>query len=336
MDRDSIDDVRRVPHGGTDDPDLLDFSANTNPDRPPGVADVYESALPTAGRYPDDEYAAFGERAADYVDCEPSQVVPTAGGMAAIRLAIATTVGPGDSALVPAPSFSEYAREIRLQGGDPVFVAHDDILDADPVGHALAVVCNPNNPTGDRYADVDLRAFAARCRDAGTVLLVDEAFLDYTDAASLAGEAGAVVARSLTKIFGLPGLRMGFAVAAGAELDRLERAGQPWALSAPAALVGEHCLRQRAFVRRTRERVRRERQRVRRALSDDFEVHPSDAPFLLLDVGERDVDGVIARARERGVAIRDATTFRGLDSHVRVAIKRPEQNDRLLDALVDD
>jgi histidinol-phosphate/aromatic aminotransferase/cobyric acid decarboxylase-like protein len=70
-------------------------------------------------------------------------------------------------------------------------------------------------------------------------------------------------------------------------------------------------------------------------LSDRFDVFPSDAPFLLLDVGDRDVDSVVQTARERGVAIRDATTFARLDAHVRVAVKRPDENDELLGALAD-
>jgi histidinol-phosphate/aromatic aminotransferase/cobyric acid decarboxylase-like protein len=88
-------------------------------------------------------------------------------------------------------------------------------------------------------------------------------------------------------------------------------------------------------VERTRERVAAERARLREALAERFDVYPSDAPFLLLDAGGRDVDALLAHARERGVVLRDARTFRGLDSHVRVAIKRPAQNDRLLAALAD-
>ncbi|MFB6096546.1 MAG: threonine-phosphate decarboxylase CobD [Haloferacaceae archaeon] len=335
MDPDAVDAVEPVVHGGAADPKLLDFSANTNPERPPGVAGVYESALAAARRYPAG-YEGFVAAAADYVGTDPEHVVPTAGGLRAIRLTVQSTVGHGDSALVPAPSFSEYAREVRLQGADPDFVPHDEVLEADPAGHALAVVCTPNNPTGDLADPEALRAFADRCRDAGTTLLVDEAFLDFTDAPSMAGEPGVVVARSLTKVFGLPGLRAGFAVATGEHRERLRRAGQPWDLATPAALVGEHCLRQEAFVRRTRERVAAERERVREALAGRFEVRPSDAPFLLLDVGERSVEGVVEGAREAGVVVRDATTFRGLDNHVRVAIKRPAENDRLLDALADD
>jgi histidinol-phosphate/aromatic aminotransferase/cobyric acid decarboxylase-like protein len=334
----NVDDVRRVDrvaHGGSDDPDLLDFSANTNPRAPDGVEGVYREAFDASRSYPPEPPTDYREAAANYVACDPGQVVPTPGGLAAICLTVELAVDAGDSALVPYPSFGEYAREVRLQGGDPSFVPEDRILDADPSGHALAIVCNPNNPTGNAYDAGALGEFAARCRDAGTPLLVDEAFLGFADRPSIAGAEGVVVARSLTKLFGLPGIRAGFAVAAGELRDALGRARRPWNVSAPALTTGTYCMAEDEFVAETRGRVRSERARLRRALSDRFEVHPSDAPFLLLGVGDRDVDDVIDGARERGLALRDATTFRGLDSHVRVAVRDPAENDRLLEALAD-
>ena len=333
MDPDRILDVGRVPHGGSDDRNLLDFSANTNPVIPDGTRAVYRDALDDARRYPTEPPTDFRAAAAAYLGCDPQAVIPTPGGLAAIRLGVATTVGPGDSVLVPYPSFAEYAREVRLQGAEPSFVPHDRLLDADPGGHALAIACNPNNPTGDAYDHGELGAFADRCRAAGTELLVDEAFLDFTDRPTMAGIEGTVVARSLTKLFGLPGIRIGFAVATGDARDALATARRPWNVGVPALAVGTHCMNQDEFVAETRERVARERARLVDELATRFNVHPSEAPFLLL--GGCDPERLVATARDRGVAIRDATTFRGLDAHVRVAVRLPEENDRLLEALGD-
>ncbi|WP_327052060.1 aminotransferase class I/II-fold pyridoxal phosphate-dependent enzyme [Halomicrococcus gelatinilyticus] len=335
MNPDAVRQVGREPHGSSDDPTLLDFSANTNPRVPDGVEAVYRDAFEASRSYPPEPPAEYREAAATYVDCDPEQVVPTPGGLAAIRRTVDLAVDDGDSVLVPHPSFGEYAREVRLHGGDPSFVPHHEILDADPTDHALAIVCNPNNPTGTAYDAGALAAFADRCRGAGTRLLVDEAFLGFTDRPSLAGTDGVVVARSLTKLFGLPGLRAGFAVATGEFREALLGARRPWNVGGTALASGGFCMDQGDFVARTRERVRTERARMREALAERFDVVPSDAPFLLFDVGDRDVDAVLARARERGLALRDATTFRGLDSHVRVAVRLPEENDRLLEVLRD-
>ncbi|MBB6647554.1 aminotransferase class I/II-fold pyridoxal phosphate-dependent enzyme [Halobellus ruber] len=357
MDPDAVDEVTRVPHGGSDDPEVIDFSANTNPVRPGGVADAYEAALADATSY-DDDFPAFRAAAADYVDCDPEAVVPTAGGVAALRLAFGVTVSPGDRVALPEPGFGEYAREVGLQGGEPVGLREDELLDVDPAAYDVVAVCTPNNPTGYLPDPAALQSLLADCRTAGTPLVVDEAFLDFTHAPSLAGEPGVIVARSLTKMFGLPGIRAGFAVATGGLGDRLRTARPTWSLSVPAAAVGTHCLRAEAFVERTRDRVEAERARMREALSDAYDVAPSDAPFLLVDVGDGPirgdestsagepsggdestsadaVDAVLARTRDAGVAVRDARTFAGLDSHIRVAVRRPHENDLLLDALLD-
>ncbi|WIV68651.1 threonine-phosphate decarboxylase CobD [Natrialbaceae archaeon AArc-T1-2] len=335
MEPDAIRSAERVPHGGETDPSVLDFSANINPRVPAGVDAVYADALEASRRYPDDDYPDYRRAAADYVGCEPEAVIPTPGGLAAIRLALETILEPGDDVLVPYPSFGEYAREVRLQGASPRFVRHDDLLDADPAPYAVAIVCTPNNPTGEAADPGRLAAFADRCLEAGTTLLVDEAFLGFTDHASMAGREGVVVARSLTKLFGLPGLRAGFAVATGDRRDDLAVSRPAWNLGTPAARVGAHCLRQDGFVYETRKRVARERKRMRDALeAAGFDVHPSDAPYLLCAV-DGDVDALLADAREQGIALRDARTFRGLDAHVRVAVNDRAANDRLLEVLCD-
>jgi threonine-phosphate decarboxylase len=327
-------DAGRIAHGGSEDPWLLDFSANTNPTTPEGTARVYESALAASRSYPADDYCAFRAAAARYVGCEAREVIPTAGGLGALRLTVATCVCEGDRALVPTPSFGEYAREVRLQGGDPDFQPADELVSIDPAPYAIAFVCQPNNPTGRATDPAELADFADRCRAAGTRLVVDEAFLDFTTLPSLAGEPNVVVARSLTKLFGLPGLRMGFAVASGRARDQLEAARPTWGLSAPAAAVGAHCLSDREFIAETRERVDGERERMAERLSTRFDVHESTAPFLLLDLGDPSaVDDLLETARDAGIALRDARTFRGLDQHVRLAVRLPSENDLLLEAL---
>lgn len=338
MDPETVASVDRVEHGSSDTP--LDFSANCNPCIPDGTFKEYEAAFEDATSYPSDSYTEYRAAGAEYVGCfsegeqESVGVIPTAGGMAAIRLTIEVTVSPGDSVLVPFPSFGEYAREVRLQGATPAFVPYDELLDTDPEEHALAIVCTPNNPTGELPDRDPLIAFAERCRAVNTPLLVDEAFLDFTDQSSLSGTPGVVVARSLTKMFGLPGLRAGFLVARGELYERLHGAVPPWSLGSPGAAVGTHCLRASDFVTETRERVRSERERMRHSLSSRFEVPPSEAPFLLLDVG-RDPKPLVSSLRSRDIAVRDATTFRGLDSHIRVAVRLPDENDRLIEALLD-
>ena len=335
MDPDAVGAGDRVPHGGEPDPSVLEFSANVNPRTPDGIEAVYAAALEESRRYPDDGYPAFREAAAAAVGCRPTQVIPTAGGLAAIRLALGATLRPGEEVLVPYPSFGEYAREVRLQGGRPRFVRHDELTALDPSRYALAIVCTPNNPTGEAIEAAALASFADRCREGGTRLLVDEAFLGYTALPSMAGRPGVVVARSLTKLYGLPGLRAGYAVATGELREALAVARPAWSLGTPAARVGAHCLADDEFVRDTRERVARERVWLRERLEPAFEIAPSDAPFLLCRPRRGTVDGLLERTRAAGIAIRDARTFRGLDAHVRIAVRDREDNEQLRAVMLD-
>lgn len=337
MKPDAVRSVARAHHGGRDDPTTLDFSANTNPEVPSGTRDAYEAAFDATRRYPADDYPTFRAAAADYVGCSPESVVPTPGGLAGLRLALATRVRADDRVLVPAPGFAEYAREARLQGGTVETAAPGTITSSDPAPYRTVVVCAPNNPTAHDYTAGELRAFAARCRAADTELLVDEAFRGFTDRPSLAGEDGVVVARSLTKLFGTPGIRAGFLVATGQRRETLATARRAWTLSAPAAAVGAHCMRAEAFVQRTRERVRSERERLRTELAAfgtvdgplDDATQADGVPFLLFSPAVN-VDRLLETLTDRGIALRDARTFDGLDRHVRIAVRTPEDHDRLL------
>ncbi|MGM0717945.1 MAG: aminotransferase class I/II-fold pyridoxal phosphate-dependent enzyme, partial [Halobacteriota archaeon] len=132
---------------------------------------------------------------------------------------------------------------------------------------------------------------------------------------------------------GRPGVRPGCAGPDGTVGERLRTARPAWSLGGPAAAVGAHAMADSGFVDETRRRVDRERAFLREGLGTrGFDVFPSDAPFVLCDVGESP-DELLAACRERGVVLRDATTFRGLDSHVRIAVRTRGVTDRLLSVL---
>lgn len=334
MNRDAAIRTDRVPRGGADDPGVTDCASGANPERPAGVARVFQSAISSATARPNDDYCSFRVRAGEYVGCDPEHVVPAGGGVPALRLAVGVTVAEGEEVAVPYPSFHEYRREVRLQGGTPRFVRWAGITDVDPAEFALVVAPNPNDPTGTAYADEALRDLADRCRAAGTPLLVDETHLGFTNRVSMASVPGTLVVRSPMHTFGLPGMKAGFVVASGELLTAVENSRPAWSLGVPAEAVATHCMADTEFVERTRRRVRDERERVAAALSEAYDVHPSDSQFLVADVGDRDPTTVVREARDRGVAIRDVSDFRGLSSHVGVAVGTESMNDELVEALV--
>lgn len=334
MKRDAIPTVPHVPHGGSTIRGAIDFSANINPDIPPGTREKYHDALDDARSYPPEPPTFFIEAAADYLGVSPTTITPTAGGLAGIRLTLETLVSPGDRVAVPYPSFSEYEREATLQGCQIKLFPHDEILSLDPADYAVCFVCNPNNPTGTAYDPESLRAFADNCAETDTNLIVDEAFLGFTTYPSMAGTADTIVIRSLTKLFGLPGLRAGFIIAPEPVTTILTTARRPWNLSTPALAVGTHVMQQSAFIENTIKRTKTERERLSATLSRNYKVYPSDAPFLLLTPTHASIDTLLDSCRKDGLIIRDARSFRGLDSHCRIAIRTPDENDQLLSVLL--
>ncbi|WP_410766257.1 aminotransferase class I/II-fold pyridoxal phosphate-dependent enzyme [Haloferax sp. DFSO60] len=335
MDPGSVPHVDHVSHGGTADHTLVDFSLGSNPERPKGLASVYESSLSTSRRYSLDDYAGFRVAAADFVGCEPQHIIPAAGVVDAIRLAVGVTVSPGDTVAIPAPCCGEYTREVRLQGGTPVEISHESMLaDTDPDEHAAVILSNPGNPTGAAYPTEELRAFLCECQYADTPVLVDESYLGFTALPSVAGLDGVIALHSVTNVFGVPALRAGFAAATGELRDRLNRARCTWVLSSPAVEVATYCLKQTDFLEETRERIKTECPKIIDELSRlGYEPYPADSSLILFRAP--DVDHALEVTRSHGFALRDARFYEGLDSHIRMNIRRPHENERLLDALAE-
>ncbi|MFW6436309.1 MAG: pyridoxal phosphate-dependent aminotransferase [Halococcoides sp.] len=328
-------DHTRVGHGGEGDCHWeRDFTRTAAPMTPDGVGQVFESSYPASRLRPADDYCTFRAAAAQYLGVESDQVVPTPGAMGAIRLAIDVTVEADDRVAIPRPSFAEYEREVRLQGATPSFVPEEALLELDPDPYALVIVAVPNNPTGWLPDDRRLTRLAERCRDAETPLLIDETYLAFADRVSMAGLSGAIVVRSPATTFGLPGLRAGFAVSSGRLLDRLDAGRLPWSIGRPAEAAIVHCMDSPDFVQTARRVVASERERIREALPASVDAAPSSAPFLLLELADSAaVDRLLDVGHERGIAIRDARSFRGLDAHARVAVRSPTDNDALIETI---
>jgi len=144
------------------------------------------------------------------------------------------------------------------------------LVAADDAPSAVEVFVNPNNPDGRLYPHDELLQSAGRCAAAGGFAVVDEAFADVAPEAALDASAntpGLVILRSVGKFFGLPGLRIGFALGDPATIERLRRAMGPWAVSGPALELAAAALADAAWIDETRTRLRALRRRLDEVLS---------------------------------------------------------------------
>jgi threonine-phosphate decarboxylase len=267
-------------------------------------------------------------------------VVPTNGGAEALFLA-ARAAGTDGRALVLEPTFSEYAAAARASGIEPVRrVArrHEEGFRWNPTsytdleGVSVVFLCNPNNPTGDSLGRGEVLEVAARVEEAGAVLVVDEAFADFVPGISVTAmvDCALWVARSFTKFFAIPGLRLGCLVCDAAA--RVQALQPSWPVNAVAAAAGIAAVRDRGFAETSVAEVARLRKDLFGALDalPGLQPFPGAANFLLV----RGPDGLPGRLARRGVLVRGCGPFYGLGpEYFRVAVRSAEENGRLVAAI---
>ena len=331
---------------GTQTP-LLDCSANVSPlGLPAGVAAALAGCVTRCSRYPDPLCralcGAIGE--AEQV---PSGWVLCGNGAADLIWRAALALKPA-RALVTAPTFAEYQTALEAAGckveafrlkEEQDFGLDEAFLEALEPGVEMVFLCEPNNPTGRTSPRPLLEKILARCREIGAVLVVDECFGDFLDdpaAHTLKGLLGRypnlVILKAFTKIYGMAGVRLGYLLGSDQDLlDRLRRAGQPWAVSTPAQEAGLAALKETEYVRQVRALIARERPILAAGLRAlGCRVVDGEANYLLFRCEKPLIDPL----RRRGILLRSCGNYEGLDdTWYRTAVRTGPENARLLGAL---
>ena len=325
---------------------LLDFSANVSPlGLPAGVAAAIAGCAAGCDRYPDplcrELSAAIG--AAEGV---PADWVLCGNGAADLIWRAALALRPA-RALVIAPAFAEYEAALAATGcaveryflrEENDFRLDEGFLEAIRPGVGMVFLCEPNNPTGLTTPRPLLLRVLARCRQAGALLVLDECFGDFLAdpaAHTLKGElAGGnlLILKAFTKLYGMAGVRLGYALCAdGALLAKLRAAGQPWAVSTPAQAAGLAALKETEYVAAVRALVASERPRLAAGLAAlGCRVLPGEANYLLF----RCERPLCQPLRRRGILLRSCDNYHGLGpAWYRTAVRTGAENSRLLAAL---
>lgn len=323
----------------------LDFSANVSPlGVPEGVRAAIRAAAASAARYPDPLCRALCRALAEREGVRPEWVL--CGNGASDLIWRAVRAAQPRCALVTEPCFGEYEAALEAVGCeierftlDTSFRLGAEILQKINDNLDIIILCQPNNPGGICIDPALLHKILRRCGETGTRLMLDECFVGFLDEPArytlkpmLAGHPNLLVLDAFTKLWGMAGVRLGWALCAdGAFLDAMRRAGPPWSVSGLAQEAGLAALRETAYVERVRALIRAERTRLYAALrAMELHVVPGEACFLLF----RSPMPLDAPLRERGILLRGCGDFAGLDdSWYRAAVRTREDNDRLIAAL---
>jgi threonine-phosphate decarboxylase len=332
-------------HGGTSLPcheSAIDFSVNINPLGPPlSVLALLRDKLPGIARYPDGECAALTGRLAAVHEVAPNQIV-VGNGSTELIYAIARACRPARIAMAE-PTFTEYLRASLLVGAAVEhWLAGGSNFDLEPFdpGEAdLVWLCNPNSPTGRLWPAGVLPNWISR--RPSTRFVIDEAFLPFLEderehslIAQVRALPNLIVLRSLTKLYAVPGLRLGYAVTTATLAQAIRSQLPAWSVNGLAQAAGLAAVADSGFLAMTRAWFKVERKAFDQALGRlvaHLEFIPSQANFSLLRLRHGSSGWLVRALAERGILIREASNFVGLSAeYLRVAMRTAAENERLI------
>jgi histidinol-phosphate aminotransferase len=308
---------------------ILMLSRNENPYGPsPKVWEDLRSVR--IHRYPDPE--PFLETISDYTGYPKQNIVAGAGMDEVITVMARLFLGKGDKALIPIPTYSFYGLAVRICGANPVYQQRGEDFEVDPEipeGFKLIFLCSPNNPTGNTISEKTVRMIAESTQ---AIVFLDEAYAEFADSCLLGlvdEYENLIVGRTLSKAFGLAGLRLGYAIAPEWIAEQYRRISPLFGISGLSLAAGAAALQDVEYMRRCVSIIRKERERMRGSIKG---AHPSKGNFLYIKTSNKSKD-VVEELLKNGIMVRDCSSMPGAgDNHIRVTIGTNEQNERFLEA----
>jgi len=333
--------------------EILDYSANINPiGLSPKIEKTIMGTMDLLLHYPDPQYRSTCIAIAKHHGIPVEYIIPGNGATELIFLYC--RVRKPKKSLILSPTFSEYEKALRESGSEIVlhelrekdgFIPDfDEIISEINSSFDLVTICNPNNPTGVLCDREDILKLSKHCESTGTQIMIDESFLEFRhdeDERTVISEnqpGNLFILRSMTKIFAMPGLRMGYAVTSDKKIaEEINSAKEPWTINIFAARVAEKMIEDSDYLMETRDFISDEIEYIKERLKeiDWLKSYPPTVNYFLARIE----NGLSAQElRERmikdKVLIRDASNFHFLDdSYVRFAIKDRKSNERLIEVL---
>jgi threonine-phosphate decarboxylase len=304
--------------------------------------------------YPDPNPVEFKAEIAKYVGhgVEEENIILGNGSIELIYT-ITEILPRGFKSLIPVPSFSEYEKAALRVGGEAVFVQLPEnfALETEKIKRAVTgdtkimCICNPHSPSGTLYSKETVLDLVDFCHKKDIIFSVDENYIEFAEKGQDTTLAGMIkeyenlfVIRSVTKFYGMPGIRLGYGIAAGNLIDKLETVRQPWSINGLAGAATLAAFKDTEFIENTKRTIAKERAQFAKNLSEieGLHVYPSVTNFLLVKILNRKITSTMLKellAKER-ILIRDCCTFVGLDdSYFRVTVRSAEDNQKLTETI---
>ena len=334
--------------------EIIDMSSNINPlGPPPGLIKYLKEQIDAVGKFPEVDSREITAQFANQSRIDPDRVL-AGNGTTQFIYALPQALGIS-SALIAAPTYSDYADACRLNHVKTTFVIAEESRNFQPNLEEIkkylnevdsVFICNPNNPTGTLIPADDLRALCQAYPD--TIFIVDESYLSFIPGAedkSIRRQDldNLLVLVSISKIFAIPGLRIGFVVSSPERTKQLKRFLQPWSVNSLAQMATGYLMIRKdevnAFIEKTNQLIISERNRFAAELEDipDIILYPSAANFFVARLQNHLYAAeVCSRLAEHKILVRNCDNFYGLSNrHIRISLKLPEQNRMLMQRLLE-
>ncbi len=334
---------------------MLEFSGPINFLGPsPKAVEAVKQQAKLIKFYPDPNPVEFKEKIARYVGhgIEEENVILGNGSIELIY-AITAVLPNGFKALIPIPSFSEYEKAALRVGAGVVFVQLPEnfVLENEKIKQAITsetkilCICNPHSPSGRLYSKEEILDLVDFCQKKDVIFSIDENYIEFADKGQETTLAGMVkkyenlfVIRSVTKFYGMAGIRLGYGIAAPNLVGKLENVRLPWSINSLASCATLAAFNDKEFIENTKTTLAKERAQLAKGLEEieGLHVYPSVTNFLLVKITNGKITSTKlkeALAKER-ILIRDCCTFMGLDDkYFRVTIRSAKDNQKLVETI---
>lgn len=308
--------------------EIYDLSENVNPAGPPAVIEAsWNSYLELISQYPDPTGEPFLSKVADFHHVKKNQIV-LGNGASEIFTVLARRYA-GKRAIVVHPTFSEYEVTLRAAGAEVVDIMVDDIatwqlpvetLKREMVTASVLYVCTPNNPTGVLPSREVLEELIAHGREVNCEIVLDEAFIDWVDEKAssiplISQNSHVLVVRSMTKLYAIPGIRLGYLVAHHEICDELREQLPHWHINGLAAVIGVACLASESYAKKAVQRAKEQRIKTTAILQGyGCTVTNSVTNYVAFRLPNPLESAAFFRfCLERGVVLRHSENFKGMN-----------------------
>ncbi len=342
-----------IVHGGPfsiglkQDSRLLDFSSNVNPiGFPASVRNDFRNNLSLLSIYPDSNSNEVRDHIQKYMGI-PKRHIVVGNGATEIIYNYCAAFLKKKKVIIPIPTFGEYESAVRLNGALPHFFKTMNLneniteLQVKALGNNCIFLCNPNNPTGVLIKRETMLKILEFAYNKSINVFLDECFIElvpsgYESVVSHLKEFDNLfILRSLTKSFGLAGIRIGYGLGNKNVVEIMNKIKVPWNVSGIAQRTAIIALADKSHLPKARRIIKKESRFLRESISKikNYKLYNSDTNFILLK-SEENSDILQKKLLKKNILIRDCQNFRGLSNKfIRIAIRTHKENIMLLDAL---